>query len=359
MDNIKITFGIIVLNGEPFIGYNLRSLYSFAHQIVVVEGACPAAAKVATADGHSRDGTLETLRRFKDEEDPDNKLIIVTAELEGHPDGFWYEKDEMSQAYARRSTGNYLWQVDSDEFYKPEDISAVLDMLKSDPSISEVSFRTITFWGGLKYRVDGILLRLGDQDFHRLFSWEPGYRYLTHRPPTVVDAQGRNIMNGKRVFADQLAKKGIFLYHYEYLFPIQVYNKAEYYSNAPHCQGLRPDQKWVDECYMSITKPFRVHNIYRWPSWLESFVGTHPPIVVEMINDVSANKFPWISKRHTADIDTLLNSKPYAVGIFLLKIAMPFIAAYYKSKLGFRALAIKLGFWPCIQLIRGKYSNVQ
>jgi hypothetical protein len=48
MNNIKITFGMIVLNGEPFIGNNLRSLYPFAHQIVVVEGACPVATRNRT-----------------------------------------------------------------------------------------------------------------------------------------------------------------------------------------------------------------------------------------------------------------------------------------------------------------------
>ena len=36
----SITFGMIVLNGEPFVRYNLRALYPFAHQIIVVEGVC-------------------------------------------------------------------------------------------------------------------------------------------------------------------------------------------------------------------------------------------------------------------------------------------------------------------------------
>ena len=35
---IKITFGIIVLNGEPFTKYCLRQLYPFAYEIIVVEG---------------------------------------------------------------------------------------------------------------------------------------------------------------------------------------------------------------------------------------------------------------------------------------------------------------------------------
>jgi hypothetical protein len=63
-----------VLNGEPFTRYCLRALYPFAHEILVVEGAAPAAAKVATPGGHSTDGTLETLYRFKAEEDPKGKI---------------------------------------------------------------------------------------------------------------------------------------------------------------------------------------------------------------------------------------------------------------------------------------------
>jgi len=85
----KVTFGIIVLNGEPFTRYCLRALYPFAHEIIVVEGAAPAAVKVATPDGHSTDGTLETLYRFRAVEEPEGKVQIITRE------GFWSEKDEI------------------------------------------------------------------------------------------------------------------------------------------------------------------------------------------------------------------------------------------------------------------------
>ena len=147
----RVTFGLIVLNGEPFTRYNLRALYPHAHQIIVVEGAARAARAVATPDGHSRDGTLGILRRFQEEEDPQSKVTVVTAEDEGHGDGFWPgEKDEQSQAYARRATGDYLWQVDIDEFYRAEGIDVVLAMLRADPSISAVSVRQMTFWGGLE-----------------------------------------------------------------------------------------------------------------------------------------------------------------------------------------------------------------
>src|SRR3972149_5144723 len=116
---------MIVLNGEPFTRYNLRSIYPFAHQIIVVEGACGSARSISTEDGHSRDSTLEVLRRVQREEDPEKKVLVVTAEEEGRGNGFWAEKDEMSQAYAKRATGNYIWQVDSDEFYLPGDMETV------------------------------------------------------------------------------------------------------------------------------------------------------------------------------------------------------------------------------------------
>ena len=43
----RVSFGIIVLNGEPFTRYALRALYPFAHQIIVAEGASPHSAHAA------------------------------------------------------------------------------------------------------------------------------------------------------------------------------------------------------------------------------------------------------------------------------------------------------------------------
>ena len=158
----RITFGIIVLNGEPFTRYCLRSLYPFAHEIIVVEGGHENALDVSTPDGHSTDATLEALYRFKAEEDPEDKVQIVVR------DGPWPQKDELgnsktpqSRAYAERATGDYLWQVDIDEFYRPEDMRAVLDMLAGDPGITAVSFNVHPFWGALPYVSDGWYWRRG------------------------------------------------------------------------------------------------------------------------------------------------------------------------------------------------------
>ena len=103
----------------------------------------------------TRETARSTLRRFKAEEDPDGKVTIVTAEDEGHRDGFWPgEKDEQSRVYARRATGDYLWQVDIDEFYLADDMERVVAMLEADPAIDAMTFQAdhVLGWPGLRRR---------------------------------------------------------------------------------------------------------------------------------------------------------------------------------------------------------------
>lgn len=316
----RITFGMIVLNGEPFLLYNLRALYPFAHQIIVVEGACPSAKEIANSDGHSSDNTLSVLRRFQREEDLEHKFTVVTAENEGHSDGFWSEKDEMSQAYAKRATGNYLWQIDSDEFYMPEDMVAVIETLRSAPRITAATFRVLTFWGGLKYKVDGLYLRNGAQDFHRLFAWGKEYRYITHRPPTVVDEQGIDLRTVIHLSAAALAHRGIYMYHYELLFPKQVIEKCRYYSRVPWSGYLSNLGEWVQECYLQLKRPYRVHMIYAKPSWLERFLKPHPPQVKEMVKAVEEGNYPGFGLRGVTDIEGLLSRPSYWIGRNVLKV---------------------------------------
>lgn len=302
MSQPRITFGIIVLNGEPFTRYTLRALYPFAHEIIVVEGAAPAAANVATPDGHSQDGTLETLRLFKAEEDTENKLKIVTK------DGFWIEKDEMSQAYAARATGDYLWQVDVDEFYLPQDMQKIIDMLRDDPKITAVSFKTVTFWGSPDIIVDGWYLRRGGDIFHRLFKWEQGYKYVTHRPPTVCNAQGVDLRDLRWIKGEELARCDIFMYHYSLLLPKQVLEKSAYYGQAyPHHSG---GNSWAHDHFMRLSRPFHVHNVYKYPSWLEHYRSiTHPQI--QHLWQELPSCFPDISLRPASDAQALLDSSWY------------------------------------------------
>lgn len=324
----KITFGIIVLNGEPFTRYNLRSLYSFAHEIIVAEGAAPGAASIATPDGHSTDGTLDVLREFKAREDPENKLIIVTAEDTGHPNGFWPgEKDEQSQAYARHASGDYLWQIDVDEFYKEEDIQSIIEILNSDAGVTQMNFIWLNFWGGFEYVVDGLFLRnhyryLGG-GVPRLFRWGPGYQYVTHRPPTVVDASGTDTRNGKWITGDKLARNAIYCYHYGSVFPDTVKHKMRYFSGQ-NWYGRDKFVDWYDSNFVGICKPFRFHHVVDEVSWLTRYSGTHPPQVQQLIRDlgVGVNR---VGVRDSKDIEELLKIKRYALGVWCFQKLTPFL----------------------------------
>ena len=319
----RISFGIIVLNGEPFTRYCLRTLYPFAYEIIVVEGAAPGSAEIATQDGHSTDGTLEILRQFKAEEDPENKLQIVVR------DGFWSEKDEMSQAYAARATGDYLWQVDVDEFYKAGDMTTILTMLRDDPSITAMSFKMMTFWGGFDYICDGWYLKSGAEIYHRLFKWGTNYTYLTHRPPTVLDDQGRDLRSLHWIDGYTLAQKhNILMYHYSLVFPKQVLNKSSYYRLASWSQRDENDA-WAQDTFLNLKHPFQVHNVYNYPSWLEHFTGTHPAEIEYLRDALQAGKIST-EQRPNDDIEHLLSSKAYQLGRALLKRSAKshFIRAY-------------------------------
>lgn len=331
--SIRISFGIIVLNGEPYTPYCLRSLYPHAHQIIISEGACPGAESISTSDGHSTDLTLNVIRHFMAHEDPLKKIILVTAEEEGHPNGFWPgEKDEMSRAWTKRATGNYIWQVDVDEFYKDEDIVLIKKTLAGNPGISAVSFRQLQFWGGFSWLVDSYLLRRGAHNFHRLFKWEENFSYSAHRPPTVINGSGKNLREVNWLNASETMKMGIFLYHYSFVFPKQVREKAQYYKNADWSKRNRAEW-WAEEVYMKLRHPFRVFSVYWDLSWLKPFKGDHPPAIRLMMDDLKAGRMKE-ETRPTADLELLVGNPFYKLAIRLLILWEPLdakIRPYLKS----------------------------
>jgi len=317
----KITFGIIVLNGEPFTRYCLRSLYQFAHEIIVVEGGHEDAKSVCTPDGHSIDGTLEALHKFKKEEDPENKVTIVTR------GGFWPKKDELgrnrtpqSRAYAERATGDYLWQIDIDEFYEEDDMMRILKMLKEDPSITAVTFPTYTFWGDIQYESDSWALRRGAKYYHRLFKWSKGYKYLTHEPPTVIDENGTDLREKKWLSGKIMNRKNIYMFHYSLLFPWQVEQKTRVYNDED--KNYRGIVDWAENNYFKLNNPYRVHNLFRLPSWLLRYKGKHPKQIKLMMQDIRDGKLN-IKVRKNDDVESLLNSFNYKLNRFLLASVEP------------------------------------
>ncbi len=276
---LKISFGMIVINGEPFIKYNLANLYPHAHEILIVEGAVEKYKHAATIDGHSLDDTVKIIKEFPD---PDNKIKLIQC------DGFWPEKDEMSNAYMEKCTGDYIWQIDVDEFYHPEDIEKVRQFLTDNPDVTRIDVQTINFWHSFRAIMQGATYCFGADQFRRIFKFNLGYRFRTHRPPTVIDSDGTVCCDGKVVTAEELVNKlNVYMYHYSYVFKDYVHGKAEYYSKMNWRNGHEDGSTWANDEWNNLSNPLRIHIINYPPSWIIPFEGNHPEIIYKLINEIT------------------------------------------------------------------------
>jgi hypothetical protein len=216
--------------------------------------------------------------------------------------------------------------VDIDEFYKDDDIEKIRGLLEKG-GISCISFKQFGFWGGFDTYVDGWYLRRHLTEIFRIFQWGEGYQYITHRPPTVINSNGHNIKTLGWLRAKNMKRMGIFLYHYSFVFPKQVKEKAEYYKEAEWSKRKEADW-WANEVFLKLVDPFRVFSITSSYSWLQEFKGSHPAMIQHMKDDLKTGVLN-IDTRHTNDIDLLMQSKLYKLNIFLLKCYDPVEQYWY------------------------------
>ncbi len=331
----RITFGILALNAQPLLEYNLRALYPYAHEIIVVEGATRAAASLAGPDGHSTDDTLRMLSSFRKGSDPQNKVRVISAGDDGYADGFWPEKDEMSQAFATRATGDWLWQVDSDEFYREVDMREIVALLEESSDISGISFPFHEFWGGFDYLTTGVWYLYEFPAVPRVFRWRPGYYYKSHRPPTVVDEKGEALDLSNWLSGKQMKARNVFMYHYSYVFPKQAEQKVGYYANVDWTDAFIQNERWMSEEYHGLKHPMFLGE-RGWPvlQWLERYSEKHPEPIQQLRADLASGKISE-KMRLTKDIDHLLDSRLYGLEKLM---GLGFLSAYWPLRVFWKRL---------------------
>jgi len=215
---LKVTFGIIVLNGDFVLEQCIKSLYPYAHQILISEG--PVEYWQQQGVTTSSDRTNEILDNFPD---PENKIKVVHGQFK--------EKTEQCNAYMQYLSpeSEYIWNVDSDEFFKGEDILKMYRILEEEKYTS-VSVKMTTFFGGFDRYLTGFE---ENAEIMRIRKVYPGSYWSNHRPPTVSHVyQGEKLPEKHLDFNTLAEKHGIRMYHYSYVFPRQVYQKALYYKAA-------------------------------------------------------------------------------------------------------------------------------
>jgi len=273
--DIKITFGCIVFNTistlpNNMLEYCIENIYDKAHEIIIIEGATKSInhywdgdTSFFTKDGRSTDGTLEYLYKLK-KKFP--KIEIITKE------GFWDGKTEMCNVYAALATGDYIWQLDSDEFYKEEDILKIIEVLTNERP-DAVHFYANHFFGGFDYCIDEKQKKWGnDIPWMRIFRHIPNKSYwISHEPPNYV-CNGNVCNNGKVISRDETLKKGIKLYHYSYVCESEINFKSKFYRNNK---------------YIEYWNNFKFNkDIEIFGSKLTKFEGQHPNNIQKLISQL-------------------------------------------------------------------------
>jgi ADP-heptose:LPS heptosyltransferase/predicted O-methyltransferase YrrM len=274
----RFSFVMIVLNGMPFIEYALRAIYTAAEQIIIIEGAVEQCRFAAHPDGSSTDGTVEAIRSFPD---PERKISLVQ--------GQWPEKLEMHNRALELVTAEYVWLVDADEIYKEEDIERVRRLLTEDPTIARVDFIPDNFWRGFEFIFVSDKFYEAPCHYRRVFRLTPGARFVSHRPPTLSNNEGR-VLSGRDTRA-----LNIYPYHYSYVLWSQVCQKVELYHRYGWGQQWGIDlDVWFRDFFLQWSPRNREELEASFPVWTGDpgsrtvrFDGEHPPAMAGLIDRLS------------------------------------------------------------------------
>ena len=291
---MKIAFGMIVFEGDYVLKECLEQVYPFAEQILISEGP------VSYWQGQGRTTSLDDTNKILDEfPDPDNKITVVH--------GQFTEKDDQCRAYMEHINDDidYIWNLDSDEVYKSEDIVKIIDMLESVKPTT-VCVRSCSFYGGFDDYLTGF--ELNRDNFLRILKFEPGATWLTHRPPTLRYPNNMNVIR-KHMDSETLwGGWGVQMYHYSYTFPDQVYKKVSYYKDSVSKDNCIDDYfnrvylPWVagdkDGVESQFLGPHEFKPHYRGACYTAKFTGTHPKAIQNNMSDLQ-NKFNTQLKKYT------------------------------------------------------------
>jgi len=290
---MKIAFGMIVFEGDYVLKQCLEQVYPFAEQILISEGP------VSYWQRQGRTTSLDDTNKILDEfPDPDNKIKIVHGQFN--------EKDDQCRAYMQhiRDDIDYIWNLDSDEIYTTEDLKKIIQFLKDEKPTS-VGVRSCSFYGGFDHYLTGF--ELNRDNFLRIFKYEPGSTWLTHRPPTIQYPQNLNVIK-KHVDSETLYNRlGVQMYHYSYTFPDQVYKKVNYYKDSVSRDNCIDDYfnrvylPWVNGDRVRIEEQFLgVHEFKpysRGECFTSSFILSHPESIINDMEELK-NKFKKQLKKY-------------------------------------------------------------
>lgn len=173
-EKIRLVKCVAAHNEEDWIEYNLANCYDEWDVIRVVEGAVEGRPN-STHDGHSTDSTVEKIKSFPD---PQNKIEFIQM------DRPFKSLEEQKQIFLDTSKdGDWIFIVDTDEFYMDGDVQRLREYIYKHPLASELIVTFLHFYRDFTHIRDfGPEWVLNHQ---RIVRWRPGMRYHTHPVATL------------------------------------------------------------------------------------------------------------------------------------------------------------------------------
>lgn len=254
----KHSFGIIVHNGASFVALAIQSIYDVAHEIIIIEGCENEAMFLATSKGLSVDGTDKVIRSFQD---PQGKIKYIQG-------GKFKTKTDQCNEYMKLVTGDFIWELDSDELYLPEDVVRMDELLfKGQYEAVEIPFWH--FWRDTFHVVRGTSWEI---PIRRIFKFQKGDLYKTHRPPEI---SRKAWADSKVLTAPLLRQMGLYCFHYGF-----VENWRTKWKVAYHCNRGRPWRTYfLDHWIMNTGRHY--NNLNEQKNQIEVFSGALPKCIVD------------------------------------------------------------------------------
>jgi hypothetical protein len=222
---VNTTAFTIVLNGALTIEQCIRHHAPLFDRYVVVEGAAMRCKSQPRGDGrwltggkkNSTDGTVEILQRLEDEI-PNLKVIYAKK--------VWNGKLEMFQEALNHTDYGLVWQIDSDEYWRPSDVSKMNRYMESETHFTDAEFWAFHFWSSpflhteLKPTAWGNIV-----PWRRLFRFSKGDSALSHEPP-LMRRRNKDVVARRT----QTSSMGVYLFHYGYCLREQFRQREVFYN---------------------------------------------------------------------------------------------------------------------------------
>ena len=243
---LKIATVTIAYNAMPFIEYCVRMVKQFADQVIVVEGIVEKLFNNSEHNLKSDDGTYEFLTEAKDI----NAVLTKSA---------WESKMAMQNEALGYVDADYVWLIDSDEFYLQKDIEKVVAIL-AEYKPEQVNLPLYNFFKTPRWIMNSTdeMFKFLTTEVVRIFKVKQGMRFTDHRPPTI------NYKVKKLISGRDMLRRDIRIYHFPYCFYNQVMLKAALYTSL---HGHNNIKEWFYNFFVPWDEENRTRLEKKWGVW--------------------------------------------------------------------------------------------